>query len=239
MTNNPTPVSKTTRQRVVQTAKNVPVKRDINLISTKEAQEKVARRGLFILAGVVFLLGFAYFAIYLPLMAGKVLEAALQNINQQTEDYSAIDTQFAELTGQVKSLSAMSESLKASSESNKSGYDYLKMIESACPGTVRLTQYNLGVTDITLSGVAATDNDVAQLVVNLQSYSDFAHVTVTSVAQAVAKPNDPSAATPQAGTAIGRAFVIVAAFPAAAADTTEAPLAAPTASPAGNGGSGT
>ena len=236
MTNNLTPISRTAKP-VVRNAKNVPVKRDINLISNRQAQEKIARRGLFLIAGVVFALGFAYFAFYLPLIAGRVLDATLQDINRQISAYSSTDEEFTKVTGQIKSLKAMSASLNASSDSTKSGYEYLKMIESACPGTVVLTQISLNPTDVTLTGVAASDNDVAQLVVNLQSYSDFTGVTVTSVAPAVAQSSAPSATAPANGTPVGRAFVIVATFPVA--DASAAPTEAPTASPSGNGGSGT
>lgn len=239
MINTPTPTSKGTKP-AVQTARNAPVKRDINLISNKESQERLARSGLFIIAGIVFLIGFAYFAFYLPLMAGKLLEATVQNINQQVSAYSSTDEEFTKLTGQIRSLKTMSDSLKASSDGNKSGYEYLKMIESACPGTIRLTEINFNPTDVTLVGVAANDSDVAQLVVNMQSYSDFTQVTVTSVAPAVAESAAPAAtATAQNSTSMGRAFVIVASFPAPVTDDSTAPAAVPTASPESNGGSGT
>lgn len=211
----------------------VPLKRDINLISNREAQEKLARRGLFAIAALVFLAGFAYFAFYMPLMAGKLMESTLLGVNQQLAAYSKTDEDFNKLTARVQNLQTLVDSVAASKSTDKSGYDYLKMIESACPASLFLTQIMFNSNDITLTGVADADSDVAQLVVNMQSYPDFSHVTVTSVTTKEAV--EGTVAAEPAQTPGAREFVIVASFPQPAAAAAEAPAA----TPESNGGSGT
>lgn len=211
MIQSPTPVTKT-KTKGAKIATSTPLKRDINLISNREAQEKIARRGLITIAALVFLGGFAYFAFYMPLLAGNLLEAKLQDVNRQLAAYSKTDEEFTNLTTQVNNLQTMVDSVATSKSTSKSGYDYLKMIESACPKTLFLTEIDFNVNNVTLTGMTDKDSDVAQLVVNMQSYPDFSLVTVSSVTP-VEVPSEVLVAT-SAQTSSLRKFVVVASFPA-------------------------
>jgi hypothetical protein len=226
MIQNPTPTTRGSKKASKLTT-GAPLKRDINLISNRESQEKFARRGLTLIAILVFAAGFAYFAILVPMMQTNDLDAKLKDVNAKLASYSKTEAEFTDLTGRRKLLEQMLASVNSSDTTVKSAYDIVKMIEKACPNTIELTSLGYTIDAMTLAGNAASDQEIAQFLVNLQSYPDFASVMVNSVTTIPPQENK---------TDKKRMFQIVANFPPTLA--TEPPDAATPAPTSNNGGSG-
>ena len=204
-----------------------PLKRDINLISNKDSQEKIARRGLYLIAFLVAAAGFAYFAIYQPLLQTDALNAKLQDVNKQLVAYSTTEAEFTDLTGRLKMVKQLLDLVNNSETAAKSAYDITQMVEKACPESIELKMLSYSINEVKIGGQAVSDQDVAQLLSNLQSYPDFVTVMATSVTTL------PPQKVP---TNKKRMFQIVAYFPSSlSAAPTETPAPAPTSS---NGGSG-
>lgn len=233
MTSNPVPTNKNI-SFTVKASGSTAVKRDINLISNREAQSKMAKRSLFVLLGLVLLLGFGFFGFYLPWQAGKLLEYGYQDANSQLSAYADTDAQFNSLSAQTRTLKAMVDSLNSTDSQKKSAYDILTMIEKASPANILYTDIEYSINEVKLTGLADKDSDVAQLVVNLQTYPQFYKVNVQEVA-----PNevtvDPAATAQTEIAKKKRQFTVVAQFPEPA---TTQPSPEPAATAQSNGGSG-
>ena len=215
---------------------NQPVKRDINLISNKEAQDRIARRGGYIL--LTLLIGgiVAYVAFAMPLMKQADLERSAANAKNQTIGLQGNAVEFEKLVAQRDSLNALSQYLDAQVVGDSDSSAVTDMLESACPQNVTLRNLMLNIDYLTLSGFAKSDADVAQLIVNLKNSGIFSDVRVNSVMQAL-----DSNGAPATGDQV-RTFTLTGVFPHALITVTSTPEATPaptaTASAAAQGGAG-
>ncbi len=216
------PMPSTEKSAVKTTRPSGALKRDINLLPVNENSERVARQGtmaLFVLLGVLAL---AAVAVYLP----STWLSSLQNKANAAENQAAalthVETEFTEVVAQRNSLQEMVSSIEGITGSGLHPASINSMLSIACPDKITLIAYTLANGELSVTGIAATDSDVAQFLVNLRAQPN---TYGASLASAVENP-DPGATLP-------RLFTLTVRLVPALAPTAE-----PTQAPATQGGDG-
>ncbi len=225
MMQNPMP---STEKTTVKTARpSGALKRDVNLLPVNENSERMARQGtvaLFVLLGVLAL---ATVAVYLPSTWLGSLQNKASAAENQAASLAHVETEFAEVVAQRKSLLEMVSNLEGITGSGLHPASINSMLSIACPEKITLTAYTLSNGELSVTGIAANDTDVAQFLVNLRAQPN---TYGTSLVSDVENP-DPGAVLP-------RLFTVTVRLTPALAPTAEATQAPATQAPATQGGDG-
>lgn len=167
MMQNPTPsTGKTVSRKAMPTGA---IKRDINLMPVNANSERIARSGTVVLFVLLGLLALAAVVIYLPLTQLNALQDKANAADNEVLSKAAVEMEFNNTIAQRNSLLDMLTNLENIKTSALHPSDIVDMLSVACPESITLTNIMITNGELTVSGKAPSDTDIAQFIVNLRT----------------------------------------------------------------------
>jgi Tfp pilus assembly protein PilN len=168
MTQNPSP---TTGRQLAQQNKPAALKRDINLLPPNQGSAKAAKLGIIALAVLVGAALFAYFMILTPLLNLQREKNKADALEKQAEQIEAMAAEFDTRIQVRNGLQEMQTILDSSEAGYTHPSDLFKLVSGACPNSITLVSAAVSNGSMSIKGLADSDKDVAQFIVNLRAIS--------------------------------------------------------------------
>lgn len=171
----------------------------INLLPVRAAKKKeTTRQQLSILTlsvvGTLAVCGCLYFLIFSKISTAK------EDIGKKEQELQQLKAKIGEIDNIKKLQGEVKKKLDVLTRLRKEKAGPIKrlvLLSSAVPEKLWLTKYSESSGTVSISGVAFNEDDVAEFMKNLQSYSDFTNVDLqvseqTEIAKTKAKKFDIS-----------------------------------------------
>lgn len=156
--------------------RNKKMKRDINLIQKRSADSKTAKGILYFMLGLVILGGLYYFATTIP---GIIKNNALMEktaLEKKLETLSKTQQEFDEGTKKKKLILENIGMLEELENNKKDLYGLVDFVEKSCPHNVIITNIKFSPDILEVDGLAGSDTDISNFLINLRKNKEFASV---------------------------------------------------------------
>ncbi len=152
------------------------MKSDINLLQKKKGKQYSAQKIALMLVFLVFFAGAVYAGFTLPQNALTAAQLKAAGLNRELTGSSGAGDSLSELTQNYLTRSEQLEALTAIDGARSDINGYLEAVEKSLPTSANLSTLTLSGKEMSITGVALSDADVAAFCLRLRETGAFANV---------------------------------------------------------------